>query len=111
MSSRFAGGFFEATISENAPVFRLFTYIHGTNTDQVPVMCQTLLWAAQLRRCVKTQPRSAGCFLPGDEHRCLTDHLQDRMELRVTGNVPHSKEKPRMGPGIVPTDHEAGPRK
>lgn len=48
--SQFVCAFFEAAVSENAPTFSLFTYIHVTNVYQVPITCQIQFWAAQMQR-------------------------------------------------------------
>lgn len=92
--SQFVCGFFEPAVSENAPTFSLFTYIHVTSVYQVPITCQILFWAAQMQRQIRHSPHLQDVFCLEDVF-CLVlgvYPLQSRTEVRAMGYSNYQKK-------------------
>lgn len=71
-------------------------------------MSDTVLGSTAMK--CKTQPLPVGCPLSGDAHRCQTIAVQNK-DMRVTKDVPGTKERLKMEPVIVPENHREGFRR
>lgn len=76
--SQFVGGFFKPTASENVHIFQvIYLDLCGKSLSSAYYVAHIVWGSTDMKMC-ETQPLPAGCFLPGDRHRGLTDHCSPK---------------------------------